>query len=380
VAILAAGFVFYILYQSVTQKVISIAPISVPKELANNGYTPDVAAERLQDALNDIIDRAHSVRRGPNVAGQADLPSIVVPSTSFSTETIAAQIRRFLRITSRSNVSGEITTLDKKLWLRLRLNGHDLYATSAGGNLKRPDDLFEPAAQKIFEETDPYIFANSLFNTEPDRCLKIARRIIDWHVEDPLAAWAHSYVVGALLDKAGFIDHSLAWAHTLVGAILRDKHHKTEDAIREFRLAVELDPKEAVHHDNLGSALEDQHQHDQAIAEHRRAIALAPRWATPHFTLAIASRVLGKTDEAAAEYKKAIDLDPRDAAAHNNLGYALVNQGKFDEAIAEYKKAIDFDSRMAVAHRNLSLALRQLGKNKVADVELKKAQDLEQKH
>ena len=76
---MAAGFVFYILYQSVTQKVISIAPISVPKELADHGYTPDVAAERLQDALNDIIDRAHSVRRGPNVAGQADLPSIVVP-------------------------------------------------------------------------------------------------------------------------------------------------------------------------------------------------------------------------------------------------------------------------------------------------------------
>ena len=53
-AILAAGFVLYILYQSVTQKVISIAPISVPKELADDAYTPDVAAERLQDALNNM--------------------------------------------------------------------------------------------------------------------------------------------------------------------------------------------------------------------------------------------------------------------------------------------------------------------------------------
>jgi hypothetical protein len=52
VAILAVGFVLYILYQSVTQKVISIAPISVPKEMADEGYTPDVAAERLKDALS----------------------------------------------------------------------------------------------------------------------------------------------------------------------------------------------------------------------------------------------------------------------------------------------------------------------------------------
>src|SRR5208283_420597 len=102
VAILAAGFIFYVLWESVTQKVISIAPISVPKELADSGYTADVAAERLQDALNDIVTRAHSRREGPDVARQGDLPSIVVPSTSLSTEALAAQIRRFFRIESRS--------------------------------------------------------------------------------------------------------------------------------------------------------------------------------------------------------------------------------------------------------------------------------------
>ena len=48
-----------------------------------SGYTADVAAERLQDALNDIVTRAHSRREGPDVARQGDLPSIVVPSTSF---------------------------------------------------------------------------------------------------------------------------------------------------------------------------------------------------------------------------------------------------------------------------------------------------------
>jgi hypothetical protein len=40
IAILAACFALYILYQSITQRVIAIAPISVPKELADYGYTP----------------------------------------------------------------------------------------------------------------------------------------------------------------------------------------------------------------------------------------------------------------------------------------------------------------------------------------------------
>jgi hypothetical protein len=149
-AILVAGFGFYILWVAVTQKVISIAPISVPKDLADSGFTADVAAHRLEDALNDIVTRAHSVREGPDVARQADLPSIVVPSTSLSTEALAAQIRRFFRIQSRSNVSGEVTIVDEKLWLRLRKNGRDLYASVTGVDPKRPDGLFAAAAQEIF--------------------------------------------------------------------------------------------------------------------------------------------------------------------------------------------------------------------------------------
>ncbi|PZR87467.1 MAG: hypothetical protein DLM68_08525, partial [Hyphomicrobiales bacterium] len=55
VGVVGVGFVAYLLWESVTQKVISIAPISVPKELVDGGYTPDVAAERLESALNNIV-------------------------------------------------------------------------------------------------------------------------------------------------------------------------------------------------------------------------------------------------------------------------------------------------------------------------------------
>src|SRR5450631_4223208 len=79
VAILVAGSLLYVLLQSVSKKIISIEPISVPQVLVANGYTPDVAAERLEGVLIDIVNRVRSKQGGPDVAMQTDLPSIVVP-------------------------------------------------------------------------------------------------------------------------------------------------------------------------------------------------------------------------------------------------------------------------------------------------------------
>jgi tetratricopeptide (TPR) repeat protein len=422
-AILAAGFVLYILWESITQKVISIAPISVPKELADDGYTPDVAAERLKDALNEFVTRAHSVKGGPDVARQADLPSIVVPSTSLSTDALAAQIRRFLRIENRSNVSGEITRVDKKLWLRLRMNGRDLYTSPVGVDPKIPDDLFGGAAQKIFEETDPYILGTALIDSDPNKGLEIARRIISGRPEsdsevpwahtlmgrilyaqgkadeatiefrkatelDPLTAMHHNNLGITLIDQGKIeeavtelltavkLDSRLALPHYNLGNILSDQH-KTDEAIAEYKKAIELDPRYAYPHNGLGIILSDQHKTDEAIAEYKKAIELDPRFASPHNGLGIILSDQHKTDEAIAEYKKAIELDPRYAYLHNRLGNILSDQHKTDEAIAEYKKAIELDPRNFNAHGNLGIALRSQGKTDEAIAEYRKAIELD---
>jgi hypothetical protein len=131
-AVLTFGIGIYIVWQSVTQKVIAVAPIAVPKVLAENGYTSDVAAQRLQSTINDVVEVGHLIKAGPNIAQQAELPSIAVPSTGWSVDAIASFIRSFFRIESRWNVSGDITIADNKLWLHLRMNGRDLYTTAAG--------------------------------------------------------------------------------------------------------------------------------------------------------------------------------------------------------------------------------------------------------
>ena len=53
-AVIAVAVVLVFLVQGVAGRTIYIEPISVPKKLADEGYGPDVAARRLQDAINRL--------------------------------------------------------------------------------------------------------------------------------------------------------------------------------------------------------------------------------------------------------------------------------------------------------------------------------------
>jgi len=279
-------FIAVLLWKALTQKTIAIAPIFVPRMLTDNGYTDDVAAQRLPDALNKFVEDAHTRKKGPEVALQADLPSIVVPAIGLSLETVAADIRNFFHIADRWNISGELTFAQKQLWLRLRMNGRDFYTSPNGVDQEHSDDLLAPAAEKVFEQADPYIAAMFLKQSDPGKSLEIARRIIADRPET---------------------DQNVLWAHNLAGNILLDQG-KTDEAIAEYRKAIELDPRHAWPDNNLGFTLSGQQKTDEAIAEYRKAIELDPSLALPHKNLANILREQGKTEEADAEDRKAAEL------------------------------------------------------------------------
>src|SRR6266480_5887404 len=54
----AVAWIVFVLITSVTERTTAIEPISVPKSLAESGYTPDVAAQRLRDAMNRYAKKA----------------------------------------------------------------------------------------------------------------------------------------------------------------------------------------------------------------------------------------------------------------------------------------------------------------------------------
>jgi hypothetical protein len=122
-----------LLIQELTRRTIAIEPISVPKELAENGYVPEVAARRLRDAVNAFVVKAKAFMKGPDIALRGEVPDIVVPTVGISISSIAEAIRGFLHSSLHRRISGEFTIGDRLLWLRLRIDGQEFCCSAISG-------------------------------------------------------------------------------------------------------------------------------------------------------------------------------------------------------------------------------------------------------
>jgi serine/threonine protein kinase/Flp pilus assembly protein TadD len=143
----------------------------------------------------------------------------------------------------------------------------------------------------------------------------------------------------------------------------KDKHPpQREEAIRFAALAVGLRPASPGAHFNLGAALKDNGKVDEAIAEYREAIDIKKDYGEAHRNLGYALWEQGKVDLAIAEYREAIGINKNDSDAHNNLGVALMSKGLLDEAIVECKEAIQVRKNNAEAHNSLGVALQNKGR------------------
>lgn len=138
------------------------------------------------------------------------------------------------------------------------------------------------------------------------------------------------------------------------GIAFADKEMYNE-AISEYKKAIETNPQYAEAHYNLGNAyygkgMFDKWKYNEAIAEYKKAIEINPQYAEAHNSFGKAYYQKKMYDEAISEYKKAIEINPQYAEAHYNLGMAYGRKRMYDEASAEYKKAIEIDPKFAEIH------------------------------
>ena len=133
--------------------------------------------------------------------------------------------------------------------------------------------------------------------------------------------------------------------HTTTWALRSGHKGQWEEAIACYQKAIELDPKLAKAHYNLGLALADKGQLDEAIASYKKALAIDPKHAMAHYDLGIALVRTAQVDEAIVWYKKAIALDPKYAEAHCNLGQAFRTQGRFAEALAAVQRGHELGTK-----------------------------------
>jgi tetratricopeptide (TPR) repeat protein len=106
--------------------------------------------------------------------------------------------------------------------------------------------------------------------------------------------------------------------------------------------------------------LERQGNLEQAVEQYRQALDETPNFVSGRNSLGIALNKLGRHAEAIAEFQKAIHDAPNSALLHNNLGFSLYLEGRFEEAAGELKQAIALKPDFPRAHMNYGVVLAAL--------------------
>src|SRR6266852_2442828 len=118
-----------------------------------------------------------------------------------------------------------------------------------------------------------------------------------------------------------------------------------DEAIKEFKKAIELDPESAHAHDNLATVYSEKKLYREALKEYLTALELEPDSATAHYNLACFLATHG-SDMAVDEYKEAIELDPDypdDVLLNYNVAALYSLWEKPAQAFEALKKALEKD-------------------------------------
>ena len=96
-----------------------------------------------------------------------------------------------------------------------------------------------------------------------------------------------------------------------------------------------------------------QGRRDDAMRLLGRAIEIHPRSAIAHANLGVHQAELGQLDGAIASHRRALEIQPDLVATHHNLGNALVKSGLLDEGFASYRRGLARRPDEPAQHSNL---------------------------
>jgi protein O-mannosyl-transferase len=140
-----------------------------------------------------------------------------------------------------------------------------------------------------------------------------------------------------------------------------------------FGHAVACTEKNALAHYHLGVALTERGRTEEAIRQYRQAAQIEPAFALAHFGLGCSLMQSGEPAAGIAEYEIAARLDPRDAKLLTNLGLALFQQGELDKAVRRYSEALLLSPQDDNLRNNLGVALLKLGRTAEAQAQFQAA-------
>ena len=148
--------------------------------------------------------------------------------------------------------------------------------------------------------------------------------------------------------------------------MLNEFDWKFEEAEKEFKRAIELDPNYATAHHWYAEYFLTMNRDDEAVTEIKRAQECDPLSLIINAILGLIHALKGDFAEAESQLKRTIEMDPNFGRPHLFLAGVYERQGRFEEAISEYEKhaATGGMSAENIAKRSAALRRRYDGRPK----------------
>jgi tetratricopeptide (TPR) repeat protein len=118
---------------------------------------------------------------------------------------------------------------------------------------------------------------------------------------------------------------------------------RTQDAVKAYEKAVELDQRSAGAWLNLGTIFFNARQFSRAESHYKKALDADPQYALAHFNLANLYDERGDYRRALLHYQDAVRLNPTYADAHYNLALLYQGAGQVMEAVRHWKTYLKLD-------------------------------------
>jgi len=172
--------------------------------------------------------------------------------------------------------------------------------------------------------------------------------------------------------KALEFDSTLAEAHASMAHIHLEYDHDWVAAEREYRLAIQLNPRYPIAHHWYGGFLSAMARHEEALQQAETARELDPLSLIIQTWVGLRFYFARSYEQAIAEYLKALELDDHFAPAHWHLGWAYEQAGQFEKGISEAQRAVAIDQGNLLYLASLGHAYARGGKTKQARATLQR--------
>ncbi len=281
-------------------RTVSFESISIPASLASQGYTAEVAQQRITAAALSVVRDARTLAETHHVQSSNSDDPVELIARYLGVQPLL-QVAQQAAGGLEYRIAADIVVERSALVLRMRASRYDGRVTSA--RVSRPpeeiEQLLADGGFMLMRLIDPHV-----------ACSAILRRSARAGTPD----WDRtSRCVEASLPAAGPEDRT--WLYNLLG-VTRVLRHDRAGALTAFRSALEIEANFSPSLLNIGILLAGANRHEDAIRAYRTVFRhrtygdSLQTYAATHTMMAVSLERLGRPQEALEQLRQAIRAVP----------------------------------------------------------------------